>query len=112
MREASLICSREATRALDSAFADPPRGPGDVCVLTYVVDSKEPDGTVTAGFRPGYIPMVWAPGYASSDCAFGHLSDGSTFIILVSRHSPVHTAASVMIDILDPAQGTFSATPL
>ena len=112
MREASLICSREATRALDNAFAGPPRGPGDVCVLTYVVESREPDGQVTAGFRPGYIPMVWPPGYASSDCAFGHLSDGGPFIILVSRNSPVHTAASVMIDVLDAAQGTFAASPL
>jgi hypothetical protein len=55
--------------------------------------------------------MVWPSDYASADWAYGHLSDGHPFS-LVPRHSPADSAASVVIDVLDAAQGTFSATPL
>lgn len=111
MREASLVCSETAIRALDETFAELPRGADDVCVLAYVIDSKEPDGTVTVGFQPGYIAMVWPPGYAASDCAFGHISDGSP-LVLVSRHCPADTAASVEIEVLGGIRGMFTATPL
>lgn len=86
-------------------------GAGHASVLAYMIESKEPDGRVSPGFRPGYVAMVWPSDYASADWAYGHLSDGHPFS-LVPRHSPVDSAASVVIDVLDAAQGTFSATPL
>ena len=111
MREASLFPAASAVGALDDAFRELPRGAGHASVLAYMIESKEPDGRVSPGFRPGYVAMVWPSDYASADWAYGHLSDGHPFS-LVPRHSPVDSAASVVIDVLDAAQGTFSATPL
>ena len=110
MREAKVMATASAAKALSGAFDELPRGEGETFVLVHLSESKTPNGETPDGFQPGYIPTVWPVGYASSDWPFGLLPDGRAYSRVLL--SPAEAHDSFSIEILDEQFGTFSARRL
>lgn len=107
MRAKAVVeCTNLAAATVREALRALPRKQGEVFVLVYLAESTDRDGAALPGFRPGYIPSVWARSSTSDNWVTARLPDGTVFDFLPRIGWGI--GGRFALDVVDAELDTFS----